>query len=604
VSVSTDPPQSQVNLDAKVLVLSSDGNENDLPAISRSLDYALIPYQVVVATKLPPASLAALLSTGSHGNFAAIILTTDSLSYSADGGKTFRSALSQTDWLALWNYEASFVIRQVTFYSYPSPDLGFGPASAIATSDMRPHLAAFHADPMNVFGSVNRAAGLRIKNAYTYLARPATPATGETISPLVSDAQGHALVLYKKYADGRENIALTFDSNPFLVHTLQLSYDVVNWVTRGFYVGEHRISASAQVDDLFIPNDEWPATDVSPGLTFRMNAADLTALVNWQSKVQSDPLFAHFRLDLAFNGVGTMPGQYVSDDLTAAAKAEQGKFKWISHTWSHKYLDALSYADTMDELLPNNSRATWLGLSSFDSKVLITPNVSGLGNPSAMRAVSDSGVRFVVSDTSVMGQDNPLPNIGLYNSLQSTIFEIPRRPVNLYYNVTNNAQWVAEYNALYAPGGRWPTWDHPLTFDEMLDKESDILLQYLLRGELDPWMFHQANLRAGAAGANTPSTLGELLDRTFAKYRVLLSLPIQSPTMLELGTKMKRATDFRTAGVRAVITPGKDITLTAAKPCHVPITGSHTTTAELYGGQYSDWIYVTPDSPVTVPFLP
>ena len=165
----------------------------------------------------------------------------------------------------------------------------------------------------------------------------------------------------------------------------------------------------------------------------------------------------------------------------------------------------------MDELLQNNTRAAWLGLSSFDSQVLITPNVSGLRNPSALRAGSDSGVRFVVSDTSIAGQDNPSPNIGLYNSLQPSIFEIPRRPTNLYYNVTSNAEWVAEYNSFYAPGGLWPTWDHALSFAEVLDKESDILLQYLLRGEMDPWMFHQANLRASAGGQGTASTIGELI---------------------------------------------------------------------------------------------
>ena len=592
-----------MSIEAKVLVLSADGTENDLPAITRGLDYSFIPYVVVITTKLPPAGLASLLSVNDHGQFAGIILATNSLQYSADGGKTYRSALTAADWLALWNYEASFGVRQVTFYTNPSADLGFGPATAIST-DVKPYLATYCTDPANVFGSVNRASGLRIKNAYTYLARPAIPATGETIRPLATDAQGHALVLYKKYADGRENLALTFDSNQFLVQTLTLTYDLLNWVTRGLYVGEHRIWASAQVDDLFLSNDEWPATDKTPGPSYRMNAADLTALASWQSKVQGDPLLADFRLDLGFNGVGTVPGQYVGDDLTAAAKLQQATFKWISHTWSHKYLDTLSYANTMDELLQNNTRATWLGLSSFDSQVLITPNVSGLKNPSALRAGSDSGVRFVVSDTSIAGQDNPSPNVGLYNSLQPSIFEIPRRPTNLYYNVTSNAEWVAEYNAFYAPGGLWPTWDHALSFAEVLDKESDILLQYLLRGEMDPWMFHQANLRASAGGQGTASTIGELIDRTFAKYRAQLSLPIQSPTMLQLGTKMKRATDFRSAGVTAVISPGKSITLTTTKPCYVPITGSHTATAELYAGQYSDWIYVTPGSPVTVPIIP
>ena len=38
ISASTSPLRSQMSIEAKVLVLSADGTENDLPAITRGLD--------------------------------------------------------------------------------------------------------------------------------------------------------------------------------------------------------------------------------------------------------------------------------------------------------------------------------------------------------------------------------------------------------------------------------------------------------------------------------------------------------------------------------------------------------------------------------------
>ena len=42
----------------------------------------------------------------------------------------------------------------------------------------------------------------------------------------------------------------------------------------------------------------------------------------------------------------------------------------------------------------------------------VTPSISGLGSADAMRAIYDAGIRQIVSDTSVAGEDNPSPNAG------------------------------------------------------------------------------------------------------------------------------------------------------------------------------------------------
>ena len=120
--------------------------------------------------------------------------------------------------------------------------------------------------------------------------------------------------------NGQEILSQTFDSNQYLNHNLVLAYGLLNWVTKGVFLGDYHVYAAAQVDDFFINDAEWvPGTSCTnptthdrtvsddPSLpTFRLKAADMTALVAWQNSLQSDPLLQGFKLTMAFNGVGTV----------------------------------------------------------------------------------------------------------------------------------------------------------------------------------------------------------------------------------------------------------------------------------------------------------
>src|SRR5262249_46918149 len=134
----------------------------------------------------------------------------------------------------------------------------------------------------------------------------------------------------------------------------------------------------------------------------------------------------------------------------------------------------------------NRNAADSLNLTGFDVRSIITPGVSGLINSAVMDAARAVGIRYAVTDTSRVGCDNPRPNLGFYNTYAPDILLVPRRPTNLFYNVSTPAQWTSEYNDIYRA-----YWGRDLTYNEVLDRESDVLLTYLLRGELDPWMFHQ-----------------------------------------------------------------------------------------------------------------
>jgi hypothetical protein len=345
-----------------------------------------------------------------------------------------------------------------------------------------------------------------------------------------------------------------------------------------------------QVDDIFIDND------VYGGGNYRINAVDWAAVVAWQRQKELQAQTSGIRIQMAFNGEGTT-GIYSPDLLTPAVDLTSSEFPWINHTFTHQNLDpdSADYDMTYEEITRNNQTAASMGFASYDRRALVTPDVSGLTNPEAMSAAYDAGVRFLVTDTSKPGYDNPSPQAGIYNPLEPAILMIPRRPVNLYYNVTTPAQWTNEYNYLYHN-----YWGRDLSFSEILDKESDVLLQYMLRGEIDAWMFHQGNLRAYDG---VHFLLGDLLDRTLEKYGRLFVLPVSSKTMVGLGQWTASRMRYDAAGIRCSFTPAQGtITMTAPRAAVVPVTGLCSGSSEAYGGQCISHVSLAPGQTVTYNF--
>src|SRR3989441_289971 len=567
VSGSTELPVTSATVDAKLLVISADGAEPVLGSIRQAVEYEGIPYTLYVASKTPGGFTPAMLSDGdAHAFYQGIVLTTGTLAYL--NGTTWTSAFSMSEWQTLWDYQAKYGVRTAIAYAYPTADLGYGPATGVdATTSPIP--ARLTSSGQSVFPYVNAANPITITRAWVYQAQ----AAGTGTNVLLTDPQNNELSLIRTYPDGRQVLSSTFDGNFFLIHSLALSYGLLNWVTGGLFLGERHVYMAPQVDDIFIDDD------VYGGGTYRITGIDWAAAIAWQSQKQLQSQTSGVRLHMAFNGEGTT-GTYSPDLLTPAVDLTDSQFPWINHTFTHQNLDpdSASYDQIYWEITRNNQTADSMGFANYDRRALITPDVSGLSNPDAMRAAYDAGVRFLITDTSKPGMDNPTPQAGIYNPLEPRILMVPRRPVNLYYNVTTPTEWTNEYNYLYHN-----YWGRNLSYDEILGKESDVLLQYLLRGEIDPWMFHQANLRAYDG---VHSLLGDLLDRTLEKYSRIFVLPIRSLTLAGLGEWTQARMQYNAAGVQSSFVPDqKTITITAAQAAVVPVTGLCSGSYEVYGGQ-------------------
>ncbi|WP_421381633.1 hypothetical protein ACOJQI_20630 [Bacillus salacetis] len=560
----------------EILLIAATEEEPSYSAAVDSLKRIGIPYKTLIASKEELTPQLLVPDGSSTGNFQGVLLTTGNLGYQSSPG-VWESAFTYEEWQTLWNYEAQYGVRQAVLYTYPGsyPD-NYGLISSNgASSDLE---AVLTKEGAETFSYLNPDIKIGIKGAWTYQA-----AHEEGVTPLLKSTEGYTLAVLKNYPDGRESIALTMDHNPDQMHTMLLNYGIINWLTDGLFVGQRKTYLSIQPDDIMIPDDLWDPVKLSDetGLEYRMTGNDFNTITNWQRQFSSHPLFNGFMIEWPFNGEGAAAG----DSLTEAIIANQGEFRWINHTWNHMLLEETTYEETVRQIVKNNRLATNYNFTNYSRKALITPEVSGLNNPAAMKAAYDKGVRYVVSDPSRgSSEQSRLPNTGIPNAHQPGILMIPRYATNIYYNASTPEEQTSEYNYRYKS-----YWGRDLSYSEIIDLESDQYLRYMIRYDINPLMFHQSNARAYD---NTHSLLSDVLDRTQQKYSELVNLPVINLSQEEIGRKMQERMNLNDASVTAIYYPGDKITITSNLKVSVPLTGVNLSGAESYGGQSIYWATV------------
>jgi hypothetical protein len=559
-----------VSVDARLLVISGDGSDPALTAITSALDYLGTPYEVLNASS-GPALTGDYLATGDHGHYYGVILDTGDLAVGSG------SALSDDEWMALTSYEARFGVRRAVMYAIPSSAYGLQSTGSFDAA-ASPLAATCTPVGASVFVGANCAVPVAVTAGHVYSGQ----ATDSSTVPLLVDGAGNVYAATRGYADGREALVLTFSQSPTAMHTLGLVYGVISWVTHGLFGGERHVYASPQLDDFYLPSLMYPAT---AGITYRCSAADLQAFANWHDAVHADPVTAGFRSAFAFNADGARPaGQ---DALSDKARELGPAFAWINHTWDHATMTTMAYAEAFEEFSKNNQHG--LGtLTPYSVENLVTPGISGLDNPEVMRAAFDVGVRQLVSDTSQPGQNNPSPNAGYQNAQVPSLLMMPRRPTDLYFNVSQPAEWIAEYAALNSGS---------FSYEQIIDHTSDSLVRFMLRGENDSWMFHQANIRDLGGGESLFSKLiGTVLD----KYKARATFPVVSPTMDELARIVQARMTFNASGVSATIEPGPKLTISVTNAAKIPVTGLCTPGAEKYGSQTISYLNLEAGQSITL----
>lgn len=559
------------------------------------------------------------------------------------------TGLDEDEKSTLASYQAEFGVREVDAYNWAHPGVGTGYPTysgpvdgleATLTSD------ALGGDWSYLDGQVDLDDfDPAVSESYGYLADPLPATDDSSFTPVLtatgSDGRSGTLMGVHEVG-GRERLILTFASNGYQSHFKVLSHGIVSWLTQGVSTSLYRNIFSVHIDDVFLSNGEWNAEgnctpgdecdparypDTAPGATSRMDASDVSHLVDWQ---RANDL----KLDMTFNAAGARRG----DALTTSLLANAGEMRWLNHTWEHPYIGCFKdesvtpwqcqsdpvtgqvkwypEGDISREINRNIRWAQRNGVA-LDRTELVTGEHSGLkslpqmpaDNPNLAGALNQTGISWIASDASREAEQRSI----------GKALTVPRHPMNIYYNTSLTSTAVDEYNWVYtsaADGGsgicetdRRSTCIEPLDVssgfaDYIVPIETRIALGHLLGMDPRPHYAHQSNLTGDRI-------LYPVLDGVLGTYRDLFadSAPVVNSSHAESGEELRRRDQWESSKsqVEASVTGDMlTVTNTGSAALWVPVTAPSSATnagqpfGTSYAGSRSSWVELGAGESVTV----
>lgn len=624
-------------IDLKVLVVT-DGGPNTL-AMAEQLKTEGVPYRLVdlndpARPVITTAFLQDTVSGAARAKYQAVVLP---------NSNPFSNAAEMA---AIVGFEKQFGIRQLSAYVYPTAEHGLSAQTAGPLDGATPTLTAaakagafrylkgtvpFEDNDPNLHGET-----------YGYTADPLPDGQGTHFEPYMLHNNGKVIAGVYTH-DTRNEMVLTFSANHNQTQFRALGHGLVTWLTKGVHLGYNRSYLSVHVDDLFAKDARWsvendctPTENCAPGITtpdIRMNAADVTAAVGWQTS-------RNFTFDMYFNGFGSdeQVEETGSDPLLTAVQANKAKLRFANHTFMHTYLGCQQDFTVSPWACKKdiNGNTLWESRAYVRNEIednwfwslnknltterdeLVTGEHSGLkilpqqpqDNPNLAGALQDTQIKWVGSDAS---RDFDQRQVG--NALT-----VPRYPMANYFNVGTAAEMVDEYNWIYtsrANGGSGICEDNPGTVtcitpldpatgyqNHIVPLDTRIAMTHMLRNDPRPHYVHQSNMAE-------ERILYPLLDSILGAYRNMYAdnSPLVNKRMRDNGAEMKRQNSWKSiqGGVTAYLQDGK-VTISGVPSGTIPITmpeGTKDTTGLLcgllcgilgapafgdtYGGERSSW---------------
>ena len=356
-----------------------------------------------------------------------------------------QSAFTDDEWMTLASYEARFGVRRAVMYAFPTDAYGLtstgGGFDVVDEADDR----ALHGRGRRVFVGANCAVPVAIDDGWAYGGQAIDAAT----VPLLVDDAGTVYAATRTYPDGREALAMTFAQSPTSLHSLELAYGVVNWVTRGLFVGEHHVYLAPQIDDFFLASALYPTT----AGTYRITADDLQAFTELAGgapgRSADGPVPRGVRVQRLRRA-----RRRAATALTDKALALGPTFAWINHTWDHAEMDAMSYANAFDGAEPEQSVRHRVRPVALQRREPGDAQHDGTGqrrgDARRVRRRHPPGDQRCVG--ALRGQ--PVAERRLLQRAGSDAAPDPAPPTDLYFNVSQPAEWIAEYEVLHIDARR------------------------------------------------------------------------------------------------------------------------------------------------------
>lgn len=588
--------------DLRVLLLSADNTEPTTAAWEATFNQEGVPYdKIVLRPSHVPLTAATFADTlpGNipHAKYEAVVIATGGLLY--NNGGAFVSALDANEWAALNSFEATYGIRQITAYTFPTPDYGLNyPSTGRELGGTTTQLTA---NGLVTFPYLKGPVFIDV-GTWSYLTTPLNATNFNTL--LTGPNSSSLLGIYTHPENGREEMVVTFDQNAFQLHSRLLRHGMLSWATRGVFIGYNRNYFALHVDDVFLDDERWnPATHAnSTTSSIRMTAADVTRAVTWSND-------NNVILTLVFNGSGSVDAGGASDPLTVALLAAKDQFRWINHTYNHTIFDdidddptnGLQPADlaTIESEISLNVQFAVANALDIDDRELVTGGHSGLFNVNMPQALRDTGIRWIADDNSRR------PN----QWLVGPALTVPRYPTNVYYNTSTKAEQLDEYNYLYLPpalGGVCVNtsvttcFTARATWDTYVAREGTTMLNHALSNDPKPHYMHQSNLAGDGV-------LYLVTNNFLTQYRKYMKPALVNPEFRSSGNFIQRAdnwTKARNASLVQGYVQNGVVTLQskATTATNVPVTG--VLAGALYGTQRSLWQSVPANGTISLPVAP
>ncbi|MGH3715188.1 MAG: hypothetical protein ACRDT4_17250 [Micromonosporaceae bacterium] len=608
------------------LVVALDGDDFGLATWTSVLDRIGTPYDVLLARN-EPLTADRLVRGDGTGRYNAILLSNNSLLYQDESGG-FLSAFDATEWNTLWDYERNYDIRQVSLYTaygtFPEDYcLRAGSEGGVGDSPISASLTSTGA---SLFDRLRTDIQVPISLSYVYYSTVAADCGARPILMNGSSVLG----VLSTSTDGRERAALTFTSNQYLPQTYLLTYGLLRWATKGVFLGEQKHYLEVDVDDWFNWTDHlYPDGTLESDPGFRMSGTDAYSAYQQQLALRAAyPRASGFTLNVPYNGDGidtAAPAQCSSsntpDPLTSYSRCLRSHFRWINHTLTHPKMNNTPYAENLFEIKENIRIGKKIKLA-VPTPVLKTPEYSGLGvyhpdptndidpptdyglaasNPEMLRAAKDAGVKYLHGNMSFGSHRPACFNCGVVHPMEPSLMIVPDWPTNIAYHVTAPAEETLFYNSYYGPTGKFPYWDHELTYDEIIAFESEIAMQHVMSGSIYSHTFHQGNLRQYATNR---SLTFDWVTAVAAKYSAQYKTPLLTPNWQALAAQVaNRTSHFGTVGGGADVVWDRSLnTLTASSPQSggVFLTGARASGYSSYGTDSISRVPLTAGTPVTL----
>ena len=647
---------ADLRLDLKVLVLAvGDASEDPgLAYIGPAMQQMGVPYEVFDASR-QVLSDSDLRRARYHGRYNGIILTDSQLLIShepkdvEDPQHDAKGAIGfgVEEWQILHGYERDFQVRESVLAGFPATvpargiDYGMksGDGVVVGAYDFR----GIWSDPAGgkeIFEYVNTSTPLTL-GGWTVAWVPerlfgdtGSGSGGEpavSVQPLLScDSSvpgrngeicppGSSLLAWLRYSDGRQVLLSTLNSAYLAMNQLPsrlLSYEFVNFATRGVFLGARKVSLGIHVDDLLFADGQWdPDHDVSlPVPKHILEPPEVANAVRLQEQFRTDhPLVGSLTLDMAINGAGADPQSlHYNEPVTQAVVTHRKNFRFLSHTYSHVNMDArrdqdglptgMGYDAASQEIRKN--LAVWRKLklpgAAKGTLTLISGEHSGLAdyrengglaplafpegiNADFLNAALDAGVKVIAGDASRSNQDRDtvFTVADTRTQKERSLVLAPRWPTVMFYDTHTPDLVVDQYNYRYS--------DRVRNYEEIVQGDAAKAVLHMLSFCSWPHYFHQTNLHDYGDGK---TLLFDWLGATLNQYESVMKLPVSNLPFWQNAQEAAERLSAASAGIDATWYLGTNrVVLRAQKPARLPVTGleqgrsGKCRLGVLYGGQ-------------------